>query len=103
MLGSFGLASGSGCVGDGLAVDDRSGCDGTAGGVGDAGGGIEAGLLLPFLREAPGVEDGVADEVGGLAMVLVASGLHGEVERAGAGVLGGWRAGDDLQLVHGVE
>src|SRR5207302_5001882 len=79
------------------------GCDGAADWVGDAGCWIEAGLLLPFLREAPGVEDGVADEVGGLAVVLVASGLHGEVEGAGAGVLGRRGAGDDLKLVYGVE
>ena len=36
-------------------------------------------------------------------MVLVAAGLHGEVEGAGAGVLGWGRAGDDLELVDGVE
>ena len=36
-------------------------------------------------------------------MVLVAAGLHGEVERAGAGVLGRRCAGDDLKLVDGVE
>ena len=103
MLGSLGLASGSRCVGGGLAVDYRSGCDGAAGWVGDTGRGIDAGLLLPLLREAPGIEDGVAEEVGGLAVVFVASGLHGEVERTGAGVLGRWRAGDDLKLVDGVE
>src|SRR5260370_10154805 len=53
--------------------------------------------------EGPRVEDGIADEVGDLAVVPVTGGLHGEVDRSGALILGWRSAGDDLELVHGVE
>ena len=56
-----------------------------------------------FLGEAPCVEDRVANEVRDLAVILESAGLHGEVHGSGSGVLCRRGAGDDLELIDGVD
>src|SRR5260370_39793748 len=75
-----------------LVLDGLLGRDGIAGRVllGECGRG-----------EAPGIEDGVADEVCDGAVILAAAGLDGDVEGTGTLILGSGNAGEDLELIAG--
>ena len=64
-------------------------------------GGVDSGGVLG--GEAPGVEGAGADVGGEGAVVLVAAGFEGEVDKAGALILGVRGAGDDLELVDGFD